>query len=89
MADDLLPDLLVLLDDGDVEMLLMGDDKDEREIEGGMDGFKLFRDSMPSFNLDEFFRMMPELRMDIPEQLQEEGNPKEPKRKKKRKIYKI
>ena len=38
MADDLLPDLLVLLDDGDVEMLLMGDDKDEREIEGGMDG---------------------------------------------------
>ncbi|PHN03117.1 BatD family protein [Flavilitoribacter nigricans] len=56
---------------------------------GDMDGFQFFQDSMPSFNLDEFFRMMPELRMQIPEELQEGEQPKEGKRKKKRKIYKV
>lgn len=56
---------------------------------GEMDGFQFFQDSMPSFNLDEFFRMMPELRMQIPDQLKEEEQPKDGKRKKKRKIYKI
>lgn len=56
---------------------------------GDMDGFQFFQDSLPSFNLDEFFRMMPELRMDIPEQLQEGDQQQEGKRKKKRKIYKI
>jgi hypothetical protein len=56
---------------------------------GDMDGFRLFQDSMPSFDLDEFFRMMPDMRMDIPEQLQEEDQPQDAKRKKKRKVYKI
>ena len=56
---------------------------------GDMDGFQFFQDSMPSFNLDEFFRMMPELRMQIPEQLQEGEQPNQSKRKKKRKIYTI
>lgn len=57
--------------------------------DGELDGFQLFRDSMPDFDLEEFFKMMPELRMEIPDQLQEEDQPKEGKRKKKRKIYKI
>lgn len=57
---------------------------------GGMDGFQFFQDSMPSFNLDEFFRMMPDLRMEIPEQLQPDGEqPKEGAKKKKRKVYKV
>lgn len=56
---------------------------------GEMDGFQFFQDSMPSFDLDEFFRMMPELRMQIPEQLQEDDQSKDGKKKKKRKIYKI
>lgn len=57
---------------------------------GGMDGFQFFQDSLPSFDLDEFFRMMPDLRMEIPEQLREGEQPKEDgKRKKKRRIYKI
>lgn len=55
---------------------------------GEMEGFQFFQDSMPGFNIDEFLRMMPEMRMDIPEKLQEE-EPNEGKRKKKRKIYKI
>lgn len=57
--------------------------------DGNMDGFQFFQDSMPSFNLDEFFRMMPDLQMQIPDQLKEEGQSKDGKRKKKRKIYKI
>lgn len=58
--------------------------------DGDMEGFQLFRDSLPSFNLDEFFRMMPEMRMDIPEQLQpNEEQPKDTSKKKKRKVYKI
>ena len=56
---------------------------------GDMDGFQFFRDSMPSFDLDEFFRMMPELRMEIPDELKEQDQSKDGKRKKKRKIYKI
>lgn len=57
--------------------------------DGDMDGFQFFQDSMPSFNLDEFFRMMPELRMQIPDQLKEQEQQKDGKRKKKRRIYKI
>ncbi|MCB0629356.1 MAG: BatD family protein [Saprospiraceae bacterium] len=56
---------------------------------GNMDGFQFFQDSMPGFNLDEFLRMMPDMKLDIPEQLQEDDQPKDTKRKKKRKIYKI
>lgn len=56
---------------------------------GDMEGFQFFQDSMPNFNLDEFLRMMPDMHLDIPEQLQEENQPKDGKRKKKRKIYKI
>ena len=55
--------------------------------EGNMDGFRLFQDSLPSFDLEEFFRMMPDMQMEIPDELREV--PKDSTRKKKRRIYKI